>query len=159
MSIAPPQRTMIGPYKRMGNLVGFETPTIIRHLMPLQGDLITARFAGCHFDETVFLSLGGDKNTNVQQEQQGLSWSVLTLSHLDPRTAQSEIEVRRILDLQNVADSMPDAFSDIAKVTRSHIPVANVPARIDVPKNHRHGATPRGIGHGAATTNSDGNVA
>ena len=41
--------------------------------MPLQGDLITARFAGCHFDETVFPSLGGDKNTDVQQERQELS--------------------------------------------------------------------------------------
>ena len=29
---------------------------------------------------------------------------------------------------------MPDAFSDLAKVTRSHIPAANVPARIDVPE-------------------------
>ena len=28
---------------------------------------------------------------------------------------------------------MPDTFSDLAKVTRSHIPAANVPARIDVP--------------------------
>ena len=28
---------------------------------------------------------------------------------------------------------MPDAFTDIAKVTRSHIPVVNTPAKIDVP--------------------------
>ena len=28
---------------------------------------------------------------------------------------------------------MPDAFSDLAKVTRSYIPAANLPARIDVP--------------------------
>jgi len=39
---------------------------------------------GCHFDETVFPSLGGDKNTNVQQERQELLWSVPTMSHLDP---------------------------------------------------------------------------
>ena len=43
--IAPPQCSMMGPYKRMGNYVGFETPTIVRHLMPLLGDLLTARFA------------------------------------------------------------------------------------------------------------------
>ncbi|XP_026430828.1 uncharacterized protein LOC113327934 [Papaver somniferum] len=30
----------------------------------------------------------------------------------------------------NVENSMPDAFTDIAKVTRSHIPAANVPARL-----------------------------
>ncbi|KAM1919693.1 hypothetical protein ACFX15_023602 [Malus domestica] len=29
---------------------------------------------------------------------------------------------------------MLDAFTDIAKVMRSHIPAANAPARIDVPK-------------------------
>ena len=28
---------------------------------------------------------------------------------------------------------MPDTFSDLAKVTRSYIPAANVPTRIDVP--------------------------
>ncbi|KAM2262753.1 hypothetical protein ACFXTI_044176 [Malus domestica] len=30
---------------------------------------------------------------------------------------------------------MPDAFNDLAKVTRSHIPAANAPAKIDVPRN------------------------
>ena len=69
------------------------------------------------------------------------------MSHLDPRTAQSELEVRRIIELQNVADTLPDAFSDIAKVTRSHIPAANVPARIDVP-NTGHHATPVTPGDG-----------
>ena len=44
---------------------------------------------------------------------------------------------------------MPDAFSDIAKVTRSHIPAANVPARIDVPKIRGHDATSRVLEHGA----------
>ncbi|KAM2555555.1 hypothetical protein TB2_019546 [Malus domestica] len=29
---------------------------------------------------------------------------------------------------------MPNAFTDLAKVTRSHIPAANTPARIDVPR-------------------------
>ncbi|KAM2866909.1 hypothetical protein COP2_022882 [Malus domestica] len=31
---------------------------------------------------------------------------------------------------------MPNAFSDLAKVTRSHILAANAPARIDVPHIH-----------------------
>ena len=51
--------------------------------------------------------------------------------------------MKRIIDLQNVADSMPDAFTDIVKVTRSHIPAANVPARLEVP-NKGHGAANRG---------------
>jgi len=52
-----------------------------------------------------------------------------TLSHLDPHTAQSEIEVHRILDLQ----SMPNVFTDLARVTRSHITVTNTPTKMDVP--------------------------
>ena len=38
---------------------------------------------------------------------------------------------------------MPDAFTDIAKVTISHIPAANVPTRLVVP-NKGHGAADRG---------------
>ena len=48
---------------------------------------------------------------------------------------------------------MPDAFTDIAKVTRSHIPAANVPARLEVP-NKGHGVVERD----AATTLSGGSV-
>ncbi|PRQ59184.1 putative RNA-directed DNA polymerase [Rosa chinensis] len=123
----------MGPQRRMGIYVGYESPSIIRFLEPLTGDLFTARFADCHFDETVFPPLGGDKNVTVPDERRELTWNVPTMSHLDPRTAQCDNEVRRILDLQSVAQNMPDAFSDLAKVTRSHIPAANVPARIDVP--------------------------
>ncbi|KAL6195886.1 hypothetical protein ACLB2K_031503 [Fragaria x ananassa] len=67
------------------------------------------------------------------------------MSHYDPRTSQSEIEVQRILDLQKVADSMPDSFTDITKVTRSIISAANVPARLEVSKIGQVNATP-GLG-------------
>ncbi|KAM2087774.1 hypothetical protein ACFX1T_031921 [Malus domestica] len=36
---------------------------------------------------------------------------------------------------------MSNAFNDLAKVTRSHIPAANTPARIDVPRRGRPLAT------------------
>ena len=84
--------------------------------------ILDRRSLYCHFDETVFQSLEGDKNKNVQQERQELSWSVPTVSHLDPQ-----------LNIQYVADSMLDAFFDIDKVTRSNIPIANMPARLDIP--------------------------
>ncbi|XP_004301938.1 PREDICTED: uncharacterized protein LOC101304199 [Fragaria vesca subsp. vesca] len=132
--ITPPLRSKMGPQRRLGIYVGYESPTIIRYLEPLTGDLFTARFADCHFDETLFLSLRGDTNKHVHVERQELSWFVPTLSHYDPRTSQSESEVTRILELQKVADTMPDSFSEIAKVTRSDIPAANVPARLEVPR-------------------------
>ena len=42
---------------------------------------------------------------------------------------------------------MPDVFTDIAKVTKSHIPAANVPVRLEVP-NKGHSVAERD----AATT-------
>ena len=56
--ISPPLRTKMGPQRRMGIYVGYDSPSIIRYLEPLTGDLFTARFADCHFYETVFPSLG-----------------------------------------------------------------------------------------------------
>ncbi|KAM2692608.1 hypothetical protein EV2_006881 [Malus domestica] len=116
----------------MGIYVGYDSPSIILYLEPLTGDLFTTRFANSHFDETVFLSLGGHKITNVPVECCKLSWITPTMSHLDPRTPQSETEVQCILNLQSIAQSMPNAFTDLAKVTRSHIPAVNAHARMDV---------------------------
>ena len=55
------------------------------------------------------------------------------MTHLDPRTNQCELEVQRIIQLQNLANQLPNAFIDTKKVTKSHILVANTLVRIDVP--------------------------
>nr|KYP43092.1 Retrovirus-related Pol polyprotein from transposon TNT 1-94 [Cajanus cajan] len=59
--IAPPQRTKMGPQRRLGIYVGYESPSIIKYLEPLTGDLFTARFADCHFNELIFPTLGGEQ--------------------------------------------------------------------------------------------------
>ena len=51
----------MGPHRRLGIYAGFDSSSIIRYLEPLTGDMFTARFANCHFDETIFPSLGGEK--------------------------------------------------------------------------------------------------
>ena len=94
MPIAPPLRTKMGPQRKMGIYVGYDLPSIVRYLEPLTGDLFTARFADCQFDETIFPSLGGDKHADVLVERRELSWYAPIMSHLDPFTAQSETEVR-----------------------------------------------------------------
>ncbi|KAM2809462.1 hypothetical protein PS2_044209 [Malus domestica] len=114
--------------------VGYDSPSIVHYLELLTGNLFTARFADCDFNETIFPSLGGDKHADVPVERHELSSYALIMSHLDPRTAQSETEVRQIIDLQSIAQSMHDVFNDLVKVTRSHIPAANTPAKIDVPR-------------------------
>ena len=37
------------------------------------------------------------------------------------------------MHLQEIANRLPDAFNDAAKVTKSHVPAMNAPARINVP--------------------------
>jgi len=56
--IAPPQRTKMGPQRRMGIYVGYDSPTIIKYLEPTTGDLFKARYADCHFDESEYPTLG-----------------------------------------------------------------------------------------------------
>ncbi|KAK6146339.1 hypothetical protein DH2020_020208 [Rehmannia glutinosa] len=128
----------MGPQRRLGIYVGFDSPSIVRYLEPMTGDLFTARFVDCHFDETTFPSLGRDKVIlDKQKPVENISWNEQSLSHLDPRISECESEVNRIIHLQNIANRIPDAFNDVSKVTKSHIPAANAPARIIVPDENK----------------------
>ena len=60
--IAPTQRTKMGPQQRLRIYVGFDSPSIIRYLEHLTGDVFTTRFVDYHFNESVFSSLGGEKS-------------------------------------------------------------------------------------------------
>ena len=54
------------------------------------------------------------------------------MSHFDPHTNQCELEVQRIIHLQNMANQLADAFIDTKKVIKSHIPATNTLVRIEV---------------------------
>jgi hypothetical protein len=59
----------MGPHRKMGIYVGYLSPSIIKYLEPLTGDLLTARYADCIFNEEHFPALGGiqvgmDPDTN-----------------------------------------------------------------------------------------------
>ena len=73
--------------------MGFDSPSIIRYLKPLTGDVFKTHFEDCHFNETIFPPLGGEKSLPE------VTWNVSTLSYLDPRTNQCELEVQRIIHL------------------------------------------------------------
>jgi hypothetical protein len=47
--------------RRLRIYISFHSPSIIKYLEPLTGDVFTARFADCQFDETIFPILGGEK--------------------------------------------------------------------------------------------------
>ena len=87
-----------------------------------------ARFTDCHFDELVFPTLGGENKPLVKET----SWIELSLSHIDSRTKQCELEVQKIIHLKSLAEQLLDAFTDPKRVTKSHIPVVNIPIKIDV---------------------------
>ncbi|KAL0341655.1 UNVERIFIED_CONTAM: hypothetical protein Scaly_1828100 [Sesamum calycinum] len=129
--IPPPQRTKMGPQRRLGIYVGFESPSIIKYLEPMTGDQFTARYLDCQFNETIFPVLGGE---DKEIKRKDIAWNATSMSFLDPRTNDSELEVQRIIHLQNVANRLPDAFIDTKKVTKSHILAENVPARLEVPE-------------------------
>ena len=133
--IAPTQRTKMGPQCRIGIYVGLDAPSIIKYLEPMTGDVFRARFADCHFNETVLPQLGGEKS--IPKGRHEITWNASTLSHLDQRTNQCELEVQMIIHLQNLVNQLPDAFVDTKKVTKSHILAANVPARVDITEGQK----------------------
>jgi hypothetical protein len=59
--ISPPQRTKMGPQRRLRIYIDFHSPSIIIYLELLTGDVFTSHFVDCQFDETIFLILGGEK--------------------------------------------------------------------------------------------------
>ena len=112
--------------------MGYDSPSIIRYLEPSTRDVFTTRFVDYHLNENLFPPLGGEKS--VPEERQEITWNASLMSHFDQRTNQNELEVQRIIHLQNLAKQLPDAFTDTKKVTKSHVPAANTLSRIDVPE-------------------------
>ena len=88
--------------------------TILTH--PADGQM----FIHCNFDEIVLLPLGGE--LKPPEERSKLSWYVPTLSHLDQRTNQSEIDVQKIIHLEFITGKMPAAFLDTTRKNKFYIP-------------------------------------
>jgi hypothetical protein len=93
----------------------------------MTGDLHMARYADCVFDEDHFPALGRER---LPEECREIEWNAIGMQSLDPRTSESELEVRRIIHLQSLANELPYAFTDHKRVTRSHIPAINAPERV-----------------------------
>jgi hypothetical protein len=115
--------------------VRFQSPSILKYLESLTEDLLTVRFADCIFNEDHFLDLGGDNKfiTNGRE----INWDDKSILSLDPRTKETELKVQKILELQQIASNLPDAFTDYKGVIKSLNPAVNAPCRVEVPrKNH-----------------------
>ena len=122
-----------GTIKKIGIYVGFESPSFIKYLEPLTGDLFTACFADCQFNESIFPALGGEKQ---ELEKREITWNESSLNHFDPRTTQSEQEVQKLIHFQKIAQQLPDAFIDLKRVTKSHVPALNAPLELKFQKSN-----------------------
>jgi hypothetical protein len=80
----------MGPHRKLGIYIGYSSPSIIKHLEPLTGDLFTAQFADCIFNENHFLALGGELYQNECQE---VHWNAEDISSTDPHTTETEQQV------------------------------------------------------------------
>jgi hypothetical protein len=112
--------------------VGHHSPSIIKYLESLTRDLFTARYADCIFNKDHFSTLGGDYK--YHSEYQEINWDDKSILSSDPRTKETELHVHKIISLQNVANNLPDAFTDYKCVTKSYNSMVNAPERVDVPK-------------------------
>jgi hypothetical protein len=64
--ISPPQCTTMGPHKKMSIYVGYHSPSIIKYLEHMTGNLFTARYADCIFNEDHLPVLGGEFQNNLE---------------------------------------------------------------------------------------------
>jgi hypothetical protein len=65
-------------------------------------------------------------------ECQEINWNASSIRSYDPHSIESELEVQKITNLQNIANNLPEAFSDYKGVTESYNHVVNVPETVEI---------------------------
>jgi hypothetical protein len=112
--------------------VVYHSPLIIKYLEPLTGDLFIAWYADCIFNDDHFPALGRDYKYHLKCQE--INWDDKSILSSDPRTKETELHVQKIINLQNVANNLSDAFTDYKCVTKSWNHAVNTPKRVEVPK-------------------------
>jgi hypothetical protein len=111
--------------------LGFQSSSILKYLEPLISDLFMTQFADCIFNEDHFLALVGDnKFINDGRE---IDWDDKSILSSGLRIKETELQVQKILELQQIASNLPDTFTDYKGVTKSLNPTINAPCRVEVP--------------------------
>jgi hypothetical protein len=91
--ISPPKHISMDPHRKIGIYVGYLSPSIIKYLEPLTGDLLTARYADCIFNEDHFPTLGGEFKYHT--ECQKINWDATDTLKEDPCTKVLSVKTRR----------------------------------------------------------------
>jgi hypothetical protein len=115
----------MGPLRRMEIYVRFQSPPILKYLEPLTGNLFMTQFTDCIFNDDYFTVLGGDnKFINDGRE---IDWDDKSIISSYPCTNETELQVHKILDLQQIASNLSDMFTDYKCVTKFWNHVVNMP--------------------------------
>ena len=59
----------MGPQRKLGIYIGYESLSILKYLEPITGDQFTAQYIDVIFDEDHFPTLGRDKNHKLKECQ------------------------------------------------------------------------------------------
>ena len=128
----PKQRT-ITPHRIRGIYLGYDSPSIIRYKLPLSDDIHKARFQNCKFIETRF---PGSQIRNTHPNLNFKDLQTMTLNP-DPRTALADSEVRKLLNLRNLAEKIPDGFHSGPRIVRSPVPGSGNPVPLAPAKKRK----------------------
>jgi hypothetical protein len=93
--------------------------------------LFTAQFIDCIFNEDHFSALWGD-NKFIDDDQE-IVWDDKIILSSDPHTKETDLQVKKILEFEQIASNLLHAFTDYEGVTKSMNPAVNVPHRVEVP--------------------------
>ena len=66
--ISPPQRTKMGPQRRLRIYINYESPSITKYLEPLMGDMFTARSCWLSFWWNGFPKVRGEETRSSQNQ-------------------------------------------------------------------------------------------
>jgi hypothetical protein len=88
------------------------------------------QFIDCIFNKDHFSVLG--ENNKFINDDQKIDWDDKSILSSDPGTMETKLQVQKILELQQIASNLPNAFTDYKCVTTSLDPVVNAPCRVEV---------------------------
>jgi hypothetical protein len=87
----------------------------------------------CIFNEDYFPALVGDNKFIIDDRE--INWDDKSILFSNPRTKETELQVQKIIELQQIAGNLPDPFTDYKCVTKSLNHTINMSCRVecDVP--------------------------
>ena len=129
------------PHRIKGIYLRFDSPSVIRYKLPHKDDILKAQFRNCKFIET---SVPGAMSRFQSKRSKPLNFKdqeTVTLIP-DPRTALTDVEVRKLLDLQALADKIPGGFQSGPGIVHSPVPGAGNPVSEAPSQKQRKTANP-----------------